>query len=113
LASLCGVLLLSNAWAGGADVTGSASRGGACRPVYFSHLSALDQVLQVGEFRIYYTVRGSHSLEALADTDRNGTPDMVDDLALQLTTARNLYSKVLGLRHPLEQARYVDAKHIN
>ena len=85
----------------------------ACQPVHFAPLSALDKTLDMGVFLIHYTTRGEHAVASLADKNDNGTPDVVDDLALQLKVANELYSGVIGLRPPLQQPRYKAAQHIN
>ena len=113
LAALCGAGLLLVP--GAAMLAPSATEEGAgiCRPVHFPALSELDQHYSVDEFRVHYAVRGSHALDSLEDADHNGRPDRIDDLALQLLAARTLYSQFIGLRHPLEQARYAKAGRIN
>ncbi len=111
--SLCSAaVLLSVGVAALADAAAD-EPGGVCRPVSFQALSELDKTYQFGEFRIHYAVSGSHALESLEDANHNGRPDRIDDLALQLRTAQTLYSQFIGLRHPLEQARYTKAGQIN
>lgn len=69
---------------------------------------ALDRCLVREEFRVYYTLEGRDALPetARADTDGDGTPDKIQDLALQLVTARQMYVDVMGLRHPFLSPRY-------
>ena len=69
---------------------------------------ALDRRFVCEEFRIYYTLEGDQALPAAdrQDHDRDGVPDKIQSLALQLVTARRCYVEVLGLRHPFESPRY-------
>jgi len=69
---------------------------------------ALDQHFVREEFRIYYTLKGDQALPALdrQDRDRDGVPDKIQSLALQLVTARRCYVEILGLRHPFASRRY-------
>lgn len=69
---------------------------------------SLDRRFVCEEFRVYYSVTGPHALPAAdqLDGDRNGVPDKIQNIALQLVTARRCYVEVLGLRHPLESPRY-------
>jgi hypothetical protein len=59
-----------------------------------------------GEFRVFYTLAGRDALPDAADTNSNGVPDRIEDIAIQLTTARALYVDVLRLRPPLKSPRY-------
>jgi hypothetical protein len=69
---------------------------------------SLDRRFVCGEFQIHYTITGTNAISATdqLDNDRDGVPDKVQDIALQLVTARRCYVEVLGLRHPLESLRY-------
>ena len=69
---------------------------------------ALDQVYQTGIFRIFYTLRGQDALplQKRKDTNHNGVPDYVEDIALQLQTSDLIYNKILGFTHPLQNDRY-------
>ena len=69
---------------------------------------ALDQHFVREEFRIYYTLKGDQALPAAdqQDHDRDGVPDKIQSLALQLVTARRCYVEILGLRHPFASRRY-------
>ena len=87
--------------------------GAACVTVESPALSELDNTLRIDEFAIHYTSHGRHAIQDLTDRDGNKQPDLIDDLALQLTTARILYGQSFGLQHPLDQPRYAKAKHIN
>lgn len=74
----------------------------------------LDRKLVVDEFRIYYSLNGEDALPDVADVNRNSIPDRIDNIALQLVTARKLFVDVLKLRHPLQGPRYKDqAKFID
>lgn len=110
LVGLLWLLAVLPAWAGALPVDSSPGR---CRLLYLDKLELLDRQWQVDEFHIHYASRGSQALADLSDSDGNGVPDMIDDLALQLVTARRLFNDVLGLRPPLQQPRYALAKHIH
>ncbi|MFK5921991.1 MAG: hypothetical protein QM496_07415 [Verrucomicrobiota bacterium] len=75
-------------------------------PKWKQRRSALPQVHIVDEFRIYYTRQGNDALPEIQDLNNNAIPDRIENIALQLTTARELYTHVLKLRHPLESPRY-------
>src|SRR5690606_26182465 len=75
-------------------------------PAWKQRRSALERTHQVGEFRIYFALQGEDSLPDAGDKNGNRIPDRIDNIALQLTTARDLYTEVLALRHPLESRRY-------
>lgn len=109
LAGFLGVTLISSSWA---ESNASSSKP-ACRGLRTTALSSLNQVQAEGNFRIHYAVRGKHAVASVADTNGNGTPDVIDDLALQLKVANELYSGVIGMRPPLQQPRYKAAQHIN
>jgi len=93
--------------------TSIAGSPGPCKTMYFESVGELDQVLADGNFQIHYAVQGPQAIRNLSDADKNGIPDVVDDIALQLKTADQLYSGVLRLVHPLRQPRYAHAKHVN
>jgi len=57
------------------------------------------------EFRIFYTLDGEHRLPDARDANRNGVPDKVEDVATQLVVGRRIFSEVMGLTHPMRQAR--------
>lgn len=83
------------------------------RCIIVAQSARFDRVLQVDEFRIRYTLSGPDALSNRADINQNDVPDVIDDLAAQLITARTLYSEALGLRHPLHQPRYRLARAID
>lgn len=87
------------------DLTPGLCRAVAARP-------GLDQQHVVGEFRILYALSGPDALPDAADQNGNGVPDRIDDLAAQLTTARDFYNAALGLTPPLRQPRYRRAQAI-
>jgi hypothetical protein len=70
--------------------------------------AALDHRHVRDEFRIHYTLTGTHALPAAdrLDADQDGVPDRIQHIALQLVTARRCYVETLGLRHPFESPRY-------
>lgn len=103
-----GILALRLAWAQGAD-----SSPGRCRASASGMQTRLNRTLNVDEFRIRYATEGPDALADATDANGNGIPDAIDDLAIQLTTARTVYTDVLGLRHPLRQPRYRLAEAIN
>lgn len=75
-------------------------------PKWKQRRSALERKHQVDEFRIYYSLQGHDALPDARDRNDNSVPDRIENIALQLTTARDLYTEVLKLRHPLESPRY-------
>jgi hypothetical protein len=79
-------------------------------PAWQQRRVALDRVLVCEEFRIFYTLAGPDALSAenQVDSDADGMPDKIQNIARQLVTARQAYIKVLGLRPPLESPRYHD-----
>jgi len=60
------------------------------------------------EFRVFYALEGEGALSAeqRTDTDKDGVPDKIQNIARQLVVARRLYVEVFKLRHPLESPRY-------
>jgi hypothetical protein len=71
---------------------------------------SLDRRFVCEEFQIHYAIGGAHALPAAdqLDSNRDGVPDKIQNIALQLVTARRCYVEVLGLRHPFESLRYRD-----
>ena len=113
LMGLLGLCLTANAWSAESDSSVAAAHDGVCRGIYTKSLRSLDHKYETGPFRIHYAVQGEHALASLTDANSNGTPDMIDDVAVQLTVANKLYSDVIGLRQPLDQPRYADAEYMN
>jgi hypothetical protein len=103
-----GALGLHPAWAQAGD-----SSAGRCRIAASGTAARLNKTLNVDEFRIRYATEGPDALADATDANGNGIPDAIDDLVIQLTTARSVYVDVLGLRHPLRQPRYRMAEAIN
>ena len=103
-----GTVGLQPAWAQAAD-----SSAGRCRVTASGTAARLNRTLSVDEFRIRYATEGPDALADSTDANGNGVPDVIDDLVIQLTTARSVYVDVLGLRHPLRQPRYRLAGAIN
>jgi hypothetical protein len=78
------------------------------RPEWQRGRAALDRRFIREEFRIHYTLAGKDALatEDPRDSDGDGVPDKIQNLALQLVTARQCHVEVLGLRHPFDSLRY-------
>ncbi len=72
--------------------------------------AGLEKRYQIGNFRIFYSVRGADALprERLADIDHNGVPDYIQNIALQLVHAEQFYMHVMGLEHPFKQPRFAE-----
>lgn len=62
-----------------------------------------DYVLE--EVRVIYSVEGESAVPT-EDLDDNGTPDRVEDVALQVWAAREFYCEHLGYPDPLESDRF-------
>jgi len=62
------------------------------------------------EFRVFYALEGESALspEQKTDTDKDGVPDKIQNIARQLVVGRRLYLEVFKLRHPFESSRYKD-----
>jgi hypothetical protein len=71
---------------------------------------SIDRFIEDGELRVYYTLKGEHALPSKyrADTDKDGTPDRVQNVLRQLRFADTLCREVVGLRPPLQSPRYKD-----
>jgi hypothetical protein len=76
-----------------------------CRTAPNAGLPRLDRSHVRDEFRIFYTLDGEHALPDARDANRNGVPDKVEDVATQLVAGRRIFSEVMGLTHPMRQAR--------
>lgn len=73
-----------------------------------SQREALDNVYKLDQFRIFYTLNGEHALpvERQMDLNQNNIPDYIEHIATQLKIADLIYSKVFGLKPPLQKDRY-------
>jgi hypothetical protein len=76
-----------------------------CRTARNADFPRLDRIHVRDEFRIFYTLDGEHALPDARDANRNGVPDKVEDVATQLLVGRRIFSEVMGLTHPMRQAR--------
>lgn len=65
------------------------------------------------DFHIFYSLQGRDALKYQYDSSGSGVPDSIKDIAGQLQAAKYLYSSVLGLRFPLQQKIYAQARQIN
>lgn len=81
---------------------------GATNQCQFAFKGKLEgaHVYHLDEFSIYYDLVGPRALFYQEDKNQNQIPDVVEDMAIQLSVARSLFSDVLGLVHPLKQPRY-------
>ena len=64
------------------------------------------------DFHIFI-ICGRDALKYQYDSSGSGVPDSIKDIAGQLQAAKYLYSSVLGLRFPLQQKIYAQARQIN
>lgn len=85
---------------------------GICRNIAPGPLETLDKSYKLGHFKVYYTLTGDDAIDP-TDQNKNGQPDVVDDLISQLRTAEVFYSAQLGLKAPLNTDRYASAKEIS
>jgi len=69
---------------------------------------ALKECYVKDEFRVFYALDGEGALSPSQrrDTDNDGVPDKIQDIARQLVVARRLYVEVFKLRHPFDSPRY-------
>ena len=65
-------------------------------------------IYQKGAFLIYYTTKGSDALPTVKrkDSNKNGTPDFIENIAIQFYTADKLFQDVFKLKSPLNSKRY-------
>lgn len=114
LAALAGLIgFAASPGRGQTQAQAADSAAGRCRVNASGMHARLARTLNVEEFRIHYATEGPDALSETADANGNGVPDAIDDLVIQLTTARTVYTEVLGLRHPLRQPRYTAAGAID
>lgn len=67
----------------------------------------------VDDFHIYYSLQGKDALRYPQDSTGDGVPDVIKDIGRQLQAAQYLYTSRLGLRSPLRQKIYAQARQIN
>jgi len=77
-------------------------------PLWQANRAALKERFVQDEFRIFYSLEGEAGLtaEQRMDSDHDGVPDKIQNVARQLIAARRLYTEAFKLRHPLESPRY-------
>ena len=68
--------------------------------------------LQQDFFRIKYYVDGEHAVPA-KDTNKNGIPDCVEDVARQLRVAHHVFCEISGFRSPLRSPRYPGLAYVD
>ena len=73
----------------------------------------LEKEYVADDFHIFYSLQGRDALKFQYDSSGSGVPDSIKDIAVQLQAAKYLYSSVLGLRFPLRQKIYAQARQIN
>lgn len=67
--------------------------------------SPLDRHFVLDPVRVFYTTEGTNAVP-LADVDRSGVPDRVEDIAKQVWAAHHLFCEVLKFPDPLGSERY-------
>jgi len=89
-----------------------AQTGQECKALVSPELNKLEKSYSRGDIRVFYTERVAlegidHRLvePSRKDADRNGIPDIVQDIATQADVARRAYV-LLGFREPLASPRY-------
>jgi hypothetical protein len=77
-------------------------------PLWKQKRIALKECYIQNEFRVFYALAGAGALSPAQseDTDKDGVPDKIQNIARQLVVASRLYVEVFKLRHPLESPRY-------
>jgi len=93
-----------------------ATKYGSEEPVNeYERRRALESVHRTGHFRIFYTSRGPDALpmHKMKDYNGNGTPDFVEDIAIQLKAADTIFTEAFGLRPPLQSPRYKGVSYID
>lgn len=83
-----------------------------CRTSKNQHRLELEQKYEFNGIRVFYTQTGPHALYTVADLNRNGVPDMVEDAALHLDTVRQIFNRN-GFRDPLDSPRFRHAESID
>lgn len=88
-------------------------QAGLCRIASEKRLNELVKVHEVGRLRFRYSVEGGNALPSTADMNANGVPDIIDDMALQMRVADQIYAEAIDLTRPLEMPRYAKAQFID
>lgn len=90
-----------------------------CKSLSHPELNQLEKVYTVGDIRVFYTEQApragtDHRLPQVSqiDTNGNGVPDFVEDVAKQADVSRKIYV-ALGFRDPLDAAKYRGVRHID
>jgi hypothetical protein len=96
----------------GQAVVASPETATVCKALHNKIDSQMEHVFVRDEFHVFYALTGSQALPDRTDRNANDVPDSVEDVAAQLVAARKLFSDVMQLRHPLQQARYAHASAI-
>ena len=80
-----------------------------------SEREGLDKYLFVDDFRMFYTLKGKHSLpkKNQVDKDKNNIPDYIENLMFRLIQSKKIYVDVLKFKNPLSSKRYKDVKYID
>ena len=84
-----------------------------CVPGSLLHEHRLEKAHVVDDFHIYYSLQGKDALRYPQDSTGDGVPDVIKDIGRQLQAAQYLYTSRLGLRSPLRQKIYAQARQIN
>ncbi len=80
-------------------------------PLLLAQVSA-KLVHQEGKIRVFYQLEGQHAVD-LADENKNGVPDQVEDVLTQIVAARMIFVDVLGFPDPLLTERFRTASYID
>jgi hypothetical protein len=67
-----------------------------------------DHVFVTGCFRIFYTLSGPTSPGNLHDSNNDGIPDFIDNIACRFEAARILLTRSFGLRDPLQEGLFFE-----
>lgn len=73
----------------------------------------LEKEFVADDFHIFYSLDSKDALIYLQNSNGDGVPDTIKDIAVQLQAAKYLYSSVLGLQFPLQQKIFSRARQIN
>lgn len=77
-------------------------------PKWMATRIALRECYVEDEFRIFYNLEGESALSPgqRTDSDADGAPDKIQNIARQLVVTRRLFVEVFKFRHPFESPRY-------